>query len=88
MMDWNPDNPFDLGVWGKLGCSSPPRSVVGDVSPLKLPIPSDPPPAKKKKLSLQLKKACPSAKASPAPTSSRFVSPKKDLESYQKEIYS
>ena len=84
MTDWNPDNPFDLGVWDELGCSPPPCPVVGNLSPLKLPIPSDPPPTKKRKLSLQLKKACSGAEASSAPTSSRFVSPKKDLESYQK----
>ena len=81
MTDWNLDNPFDLGIWDELGYTPPPPPVAGAV---KLPIPSNSPPRKNRKLSLQLNKSVKRNEAEESTASSRFVSLKKDLESYQK----
>ena len=53
--DWNPENPYDLGVLEELGYTPAPQPVPGDISPIKLPLPPDTPPKKKCKLSLSLK---------------------------------
>ena len=85
MTDWNPSNPFDLGIWDQLGWT-PPRhpqeNSDDDADTAKIP------PAKKskrddeqasvssKKSKLQLKKT----------QEKRFVTPEKDLQTYQKSF--
>ena len=68
MTEWNPDNPFDLGVWENLGLPPPlPGTRPEGYTPPKLPIPPilDPqdlcrsPEAKKARKSLKLKKPPP-----------------------------
>lgn len=98
MTDWNPNNPFDLGVWEELGVTPPPPPTPGECS-IKLPIPDlsaeatpGPSSAKKRKLSLSLsgkkdpkgrkEKQC-TNKSEVQSQTGRFVSPKKSLESYQ-----
>lgn len=99
--DWNPDNPFDLGVLEDLGLppSLPGARAEGYAVP-KLPIPPvlDPrvlcrsPEAKKARKTLKLNKtSLSSVEFSEAsvtegsqPSTSRFVSPTKSLEAYQR----
>ena len=68
MTEWNPDNPFDLGVWENLGLPLPLSGIQPEgYTPPKLPIPPvlDPqdlcrsPEAKKARKSLKLKKLPP-----------------------------
>ena len=97
MTDWNSDNPYDLGVWDQLKWTPPPVPDPSGFCNIRLPIPHDfeekPKPEKcgikrpnshdsqdelsqkQSKLSLSLKGK---------KEKSRFVSPKKNLESYQK----
>ena len=52
MTEWNPENAFDLGIWGALGWTPPKAGeILNDDIPPELPIP----PQKKRRLSLSLK---------------------------------
>ena len=101
MTEWNPNYPFDLGVWEDLGLPLPlPGTQPEGYTPPKLPIPPvlDPqdlctcPEAKKGRKSLKLKRRPPpsmecvvSATEEKSQASiSRFVSPTKSLETYQR----
>ena len=100
MTDWNPDNPFDLGVWENLGLPPPlPGQRPEGYTTPKLPIPAvldrqflcRSPEAKKARKSLKLKKTSlssvqyeASATEESQASTSRFVSPTKSLETYQR----
>ncbi len=76
MTEYNPSNPFNLGIWDELDMAPPPMPAAEDAIDIQLPIPSDTPPKKKwRRRYLFLKKS----KAE----DSRFVSPTKALKSYQ-----
>ena len=98
MTDWNPNDPFDLGVWENLGLPPPlPGTYPEGYSPPKLPIPPTldlckSPEAKKARKSLKLKKqptlpmedkVNTAEEESAQVNTSRFVCPTKSLETYQ-----
>ena len=73
MTEWNPSNPFDLGVWENLGVPPPLRGTYPEGYSLpKLPIPP----------TLELCKS-PEAKKARISLKSRFDSPTKSLFTYQ-----
>ncbi len=38
MTEWNPNNPFDLGIWDELGLTSPPMPDPEGECEIKLPL--------------------------------------------------
>ena len=77
MTEWNPHNPYDLGIWSELEMTPPSMPDLTEPIDIKLPIPCDSPPRKKPRPSLSLRK-------NTDKEDSRFVSPSKKLESYQR----
>ena len=75
MTEWNPHNPYDLGIWSELEMTPPSMPDLTEPIDIKLPIPCDSPPRKKPRPSLSLRK-------NTDKEDSRFVSPSKSLESY------